>query len=60
MFGFFIFAQPRFADVPFFPVTTGGDDGAGSGPKRHRHTIDRREMETRIEIMLLTFLNTQQ
>ncbi len=61
MFGFFMFAQPMFADVPQIGGNppSGGGGGGGDAGRHSRHHLDRREQETRIEIMLLTFLNTQ-
>lgn len=62
MFGFFPFAWPLFADVPFFgttPPVFGSGGSGGDSPKHHRLGPNRRELEAQIEISLLTFLNTQ-
>jgi hypothetical protein len=60
MFGYFQFAQPQFADAPFFPVQpSGGGSNGGGEASRHNHHHERRTLENRIEITLLAFLNTQ-
>ena len=58
MFGFFMFGQPLFADVPRF---AGSGGGGGPGPDRYERDPHhaRRDLENQIEITLLAFLNTQ-
>lgn len=56
MFGYFMFAQPMFAEVPFF---TGGGGGAAPGEGSARKDR-RREIENEMEITLLAFLQTQE
>lgn len=61
MFGFFMFGQPMFADVPLFGTTV-ASSGGGGGPSRHRHEDDEqnhRTLENQIEITLMAFLNTR-
>ncbi len=51
-----MFAQPMFADVPFF---TGGGGGCAPGEGHNPHER-RRDIELHIEITLLAFLQTQE
>lgn len=56
MFGYFMFAQPMFAEVPFF---TGGGGGAAPGDNC-RPKDRRREIELHVELTILAFLQTQE
>lgn len=60
MFGFFMFAQPMFADVPRFQGSSGSGGGGGTSRRKKHPADERREFENRLEITLISFLNTQE
>lgn len=62
MFGFFMFGQPQFADVPFIRTPGGGGAGGGGRPSRkdrRKNILFRRQFEARLETILIGFLETQ-
>ena len=56
MFGFFMFAQPMFGDIPI--ISIGHSGGGGSGAPRPNPFV-KRNVENQIETLIISFLNTQ-
>jgi hypothetical protein len=63
MFGYFQFAQPQFADVPYFsspgPAASGGGGGPPGKRRKNPFELSRQEQADRMERMLMEFLKNQ-
>ena len=54
MFGYFMYGQPMFADVPVFAASGSGGAGGGGGKRKRQ---ERKSFENQVEVVLISFLN---